>query len=87
MEEEEKFLQDRWMVLRLDVKSNIIMLYETFEDERDAMIYMVNLVENEDEFKDDIWYKKMIEEQSISIYKCGWFFKKELLYRYFMKHY
>jgi len=78
----------KWMVLKLDVLNNKIEIYNTFDCESEALLYLMNEVDAEEEFmKNNIWYKKIIEENAISIYELGWILKKQLIYRYFVKEY
>jgi len=82
-----EYLENKWMVLRLDVLANQLEIYATFDEEKDAMLYLMCEVDTDEEFINSDWYKKIIEDNSISIYKLGYVFKKQLIFRYFIKHY
>lgn len=80
-------MENKWMVLRLDILMNQIEIYATFDEERDALLYLMSEAETDEQFADNTWYKKVIEDNCVSIYKLGYVFKKQLIYRYFIKHY
>lgn len=79
--------ENRWMVMRLDTINHQIEIFETFDDQKEAMKHLIDVMEDDEEINDQNWYKKIIEDNCVSIYQLGYIFKKQLIYRYCVKHY
>lgn len=84
---QQEYSENKWMIIRLDVLNNQVEIYATFDDERDATTYLMTEIETDEEFADQKWYRKVMEDNCVSVYELGYIMKKTLIYRYYIKHY
>lgn len=80
-------MENKFIILKIDCEEYNVEVIGVFEEERDAIQYLQLEIQTDENIKDPDWYKKLLDENSISVYKLGYIFKKTLIYRYFIKHY
>lgn len=86
--EEKEFFENMYMIIKLDCINNTIEIIGTFEERKDALMYMTLKISTDIEINNNHWYQKIIESDDvISIYEAHYVMKKTLRYKYFIKHY
>ena len=77
-----------YIVIKLDVLADNIDILSIFDDSRDALAYLTEVVDKNDEIADVNTYRKIIDScNQISTYKTHYIANKTLLFRYFIKEY
>ena len=77
-----------YIVIKLDVLTDNIDILSIFDDNRDALTYLTEVVDKCEEISDVNTYRKIIDScNQISIYKTHYIANKTLLFRYFIKEY
>lgn len=80
-------LEGKYIVIIMDCNNYNVETLGTFCEQRDALQFM-SLAISHDEKIQGPWYEKVYDnEYQISIYERGWFSKKGLIYRFFIKSY
>ena len=83
----EDYMENKYIVLKIDCNLLSVEVLGTFDEYRDALTYLTSDIQTNEEYNDVDWYKTQLDHDSISVYKCGYIFRKSLMYRYFIKHY
>lgn len=80
--------ENKYIVIKMDCVNFDIEVLGSFFDYRDALKFFgLTITENKD-IDNDYWYEKiMIDECTVSVYQRGIIFKKQLIYRYFIKQF
>ena len=69
-----------YIVIKLDVLADNIDILSIFDDQRDALSYLTNEVDKNEDIADVINYRKIIDcPNQISIYKTHYFANKSLV--------
>ena len=89
MSEKNRELQRiKWAVLSMDVILSNVKILCVFDDIRDAIVFMNNCIDANEEWKDESYFRKIHNNtEQCSIYKTNWMTEKTLIHRYFTNQY
>lgn len=78
----------KYAVVSLDCETAEIEIEHSFNDVRDALMYMTHRVDELEEFQDTATFRKIFDGQNcISIYRTNWTIGKTLIRRWFVVSY
>ena len=78
----------KYAVIFMDAVKASVEILQVFGDLRDALQFMHQAIENNEEFADDFWFKKYRDSPNqTSIYRANWVVQKTLLARYMIVKY
>lgn len=76
--------QEKYAILSLNVTDNDAKVMKVFEDSRDAIVYMNELIDQNIDWNDENYFRKIHNSTNqCSIYKTNYFTEKTLIHRYF----